>query len=216
MKLEVPFRPLKDRICNKLYVAFVDILGFAREVRDNFDNILDVYQQVLESLQIFDVLPSIGVHHGVSIRVYSDSFILTSEKLYPLTQIVRELHMLTLSHDCLIRGGIGFGKHIEASHGDNLYVISQALVQAIEVEKWVKRPCVALHERIQVPGNLWNSGSLLFFDGIRMVNPFNVFWERTAAARVSRLSEQYPEHRDKYEWFLLLYKNVKSNKTLIP
>jgi len=50
LNLDMPFRLLKDRIGDKRYVAFVDILGFAREVRDNFDSVLDVYQQVLEGL----------------------------------------------------------------------------------------------------------------------------------------------------------------------
>jgi len=218
----MPFRLLKDRIGDKRYVAFVDILGFAREVRDNFDSVLDVYQQVLEGLQIFEALPSIGMHHAVSLRIYSDSFILTAETLSPLVRIVKGLHMVTLAHDCLVRGGIGYGRHIEASNGANFYVISQALVQAVEVEKRVKRPCVALHESIQVPGDLWNSDQspfsrgLLFFDGLRMVNPFSVFWGRTAAARVSRLVELYPDHRAKYEWFFSLYEHVVSDKKLVP
>lgn len=218
----MPFRISKDRIGDKRYVAFVDILGFSREVQDNFDSILDVYQQLLEASQIFDALPLIGKQHNVSIHIYSDSFILASETLSPLVRIIKGLHMITLSHDCLVRGGIGFGRHIEASHGTNFCVVSQALVQAVEVEKRVKRPCVALHESIQIPGDWWNSDQspfsrgLLFFDGIRIVNPFSVFWGRTAAARVSRLSEKYPDHRDKYEWFLSLYENVVSDKMLVP
>jgi hypothetical protein len=223
LDLEVPFRISKDGIGDRRYVAFVDILGFARKVRDNFDSILEVYQQMVNTAsQTFDTLSSVGIQHDVSIRIYSDSFILVSEAISPLIRIVKGLHMITLAHDCLVRGGIGCGRHIEASNGNSLCVVSQALVQAVEVEKRVKRPCVALHESIQVPNDLWNedqnpfSLGLMFYDGIRLVNPFSVFWGRTAAARISRLAEAYPDHRDKYEWFLSLYENVVSGKMLVP
>jgi hypothetical protein len=148
LNLNLTFQPFKNKVFDKRYVAFVDILGFAKKVRDNFDSMLGVYEQVLEAIHIFDMLPSVGIHHGVSIHTYSDSFILTSETLSPLVEIIRSLHMLTLAHDCLVRGGIGFGNHIEEYYGNNFYVVSQALVQAVEVEKQVKRPCVALHESI--------------------------------------------------------------------
>lgn len=218
LDIEVPFRPFKDKAADERYVAFVDILGFGRKVRDDFGSMLEIYEKVLEATQIIDALRS----SGVSIRIYSDAFVLTSANLSTLTQIVTGLHMLTLAHDCLVRGGIGFGKHIEASHGDNWFILSQALVQAVEVEKRVKRPCVALHEDIEPPMDWWDRGQnsfsrrLLFFDGITLVNPFSILWGRTAANRVSRLSERYPEHREKYEWFLSLYDKVVSGEALIP
>jgi hypothetical protein len=221
--MQVPFRPLADSLYDNRFVAFVDILGFARKVQEDFDSVLDIYQQVLEASQIFDELPSgFGWDHGVSLRIYSDSFILTSPTLSPLVRIVKGLHIIALSHDCVIRGGIGFGKHVESSEGDNFYVVSQALVQAVEIEKHVKWPCVALHESIQIPTDLWNSGrgsyfrGLLYIDGIWIVNPFNIFWGRTAVARVSRLCEQYPGHREKYDWFLSLYDRFISGDTLPP
>jgi hypothetical protein len=130
--------------------------------------------------------------------------------------------MQTLFHDYLVRGGIGYGKHIEVSDKGNLYVVSQALVQAVEVEKIIKYPCVALHESVQVPADCWISEienlyrGLLYFDGIRLVNPFNMAWGESAAIRVNMMLDECPEHRPKYEWFLKLFNAVMSDKPLIP
>jgi hypothetical protein len=48
------------------------------------------------------------------------------------------------------------------------------------------------------------------------VNPFNVFWFRSAASRAQNLMAASPSHRDKYLWFLALHKAVGQGHELIP
>src|SRR3989337_3264109 len=136
--------------------------------------------------------------------------------------VIQGLHMLTLGHDCLVRGGIGFGKHIEVHQSNNFLVVSQALVQAVEVEKKIKHPCVALHNSIEVPQDWWNADipperrGLMYFEGIRLISPFNIGWGQSAMTRVAQLSVQYPEYNDKYDWFLRLYEAWYSGDPLVP
>ncbi len=186
-----PFRPFAGKEADDLYVAFVDILGFGRQVLQNFDDTLKIYEDVLNSAAILK-----DFRKDVNIRIYSDAFLLTSKKLGSLIGVVQGLYMQTLFHDCLVRGGIGFGKHIEIHNEQDSYTVSQALVQALEVEKRIKYPCVALHDSIKVPQEWWNpeihpvNRGLSFFEGIRLVTPFNIAWGQSAMTRVVQLAER--------------------------
>src|SRR6267154_3664762 len=96
------------------YVAFVDILGFGRRVEDDFHSTLETYRAVLGSTDLVREM-----RKEVAMQVVSDAFIVTSESLGSMVGVIQALHMQTLFHDYLIRGGIGFGKHIESSRGNN-------------------------------------------------------------------------------------------------
>jgi hypothetical protein len=199
------------------YVAFVDILGFSSQVRDDFSTVLKIYEDVLNSAQVLH-----KIRDNVTLRIFSDAFLLTSAQLGPLIGVVQGLNMQTMFNDCMVRGGIGFGDHIEVSDDGNLYVVSKALVQAVDVEKSVSRPCVALHDSIPVPLYYWNpymnplERGVLYFDGLRIVNPFNMYWCQSASVRVAQLMERFPTHRAKHEWFLRLYEAVTSGDPLVP
>ncbi|MBI5603502.1 MAG: hypothetical protein HY879_09100 [Deltaproteobacteria bacterium] len=216
-KLDEPFKPFKGEKLSNQYVAFVDILGFGREVNENFCNLLENYEKMLDFIRI----PQ-SISLNVTVKVFSDSFIISSRNIHQLSEVVKGLHMMTLANDFLIRGGIGFGSHIEVQKETDLYVVSQALNRAVEVEKEIKMPCVALHESVEIPDEWWNPDvspfmrKILYFDGIRLISPFNVFWGTTARLRVASMSKKYPEHRDKYDWFLKLYEAVISGDPLIP
>ncbi len=210
------YRPFKDVNIENRFVAFVDILGFGQGIRNDFESVLDAYEYVLDSIYTVNDL-----HPDVSLRIYSDALLLTSTSLGRLIREVQSIQMHTLFNDCLVRGGIGYGKHIEVTDKSNLYVVSQALVQAVEIEKTIKYPCVALHESIEVPMRWWQPDirnifrGLLYFDGLRIVNPFNMMWGTSAATRVNMMLAHCPEHKQKYEWFLRLFDAVMDDKPLI-
>jgi hypothetical protein len=49
-----------------------------------------------------------------------------------------------------------------------------------------------------------------------IVNPFNIFWLRSAGDRASELMAASPSHRDKYLWFLALHEAVDNGQELVP
>ena len=212
-----PSQPLRDIPPNQRYVAFVDILGFGSRVLDEFDSVLDVYQDLI------DLHPTQLVRtEGVSTRILSDAFVVISEAFEPLVPIIRGLHMITLSKGYLIRGGIGFGRHIEATNDGNYAIVSQALVHAVGVEKRIKHPCVAIHESVPIPPGYLDprftpfDRGVLCFDGISMICPLSLFWGRSAIEQVLTLKAKYPEHAEKYDWFLRLCGTMRSGDPLIP
>lgn len=109
------------------------------------------------------------------------------------------------------RGGIGFGRHVEATSDGHFIVLSRALVRAVTVEKRVRHPCVALHDTVQIHDDYLGrrfspiQRGVLRFDGIRMICPFNALWGHSAMTRVAMLYEQQPEYAENYDWFLRLH-----------
>ena len=214
------YRPFRSAIAEEHYVAFVDILGFGKQVKDNYYHILNVYDEIINRIRRDE-----DWREDTLLRIFSDSLILSSKNIGKVISAVNLIHMLTLFDNCLIRGGIGYGNHIEVSDIGNLYVVSQALVQAVEVEKSIKYPCVALHESIEVPLAWWLPDmpgisnflrKIIYFEGINLINPFNIAWGTSASGRVRVLATQYPEHNEKYNWFVRLYDAVKKDEPLIP
>jgi hypothetical protein len=126
-----------------------------------------------------------------------------------------------LMEDFLVRGGIAYGPHVEVERGGTMLTVSAALTRAVQLEKIVKRPCVVIDDGIELPEALWfeqriPSTAVLYFDGLRLVSPFGVAWFRTAGWRARRLLKMYPEHADKYKWFLSLYDAVNRRELLRP
>jgi hypothetical protein len=122
--------------------------------------------------------------------------------------------------NALIRGGIGFGKHVEVHEAGNAYVVSEALTRAVEVEKHIGYPCVGLHESVDVPSDWWQLPNLarpiVHFEGLTFVNPFGAFWYRSAAGRVQVLKARYPDQHVKHDWFLRLYESFENDVALVP
>ena len=209
---------LRDRPVPDKYVAFVDLLGFSERVLSKFDATLQVYESVLGGAgMVSSTLPD------VKISIYSDSFILVSDKLPDIVWATQGILMQTLFHDCLARGGIAYGKHLEVVEGQNLFVVSEALVKAAMVEREVKHPCVALHHELQLSDEWWAARyarnldrSVLYFGGLRLVNPCNMGWGQSAGTRVRQMLEATPRYRDKYEWFLELHDAIFSPVPMVP
>ena len=80
----------------------------------------------------------------LTFRIVSDSIFVVSEHLQPVLQASNLLQHGALANDCLLRGGIAFGKHVELADQGNLYVLSKPLVAAARIEESVTYPCISL------------------------------------------------------------------------
>jgi hypothetical protein len=211
------FDPFENKVLEYKYVAFIDILGFGASVQRGFESALSTYRGIIKKWSSF-----YNFSPEVLLRILSDSVILTSSKLGPIVSCINILCMVTLADDLLIRGGIAFGKHIENFDSGNFYILSEALTEAVYIEKQVNYPCVAFSKSIEIPRPIWElkcsniMRPVLHFEGINLVNPFNEMWGQSASQRVLQLLEKYPTYHKKYEWFLSLYKAVFTAKPLIP
>jgi hypothetical protein len=208
---------LRGQRPEETYVAFIDILGFSRKVKEEYNNIIEAYENILTDAQLLPVMVP-----GIQLRIFSDSLMVTAKDLLSIITSVNALHQVTLFHDCLIRGGIAYGKHVEVAESGNLYLVSQSLIKAIEIEKSINNPCVVLHPDIIIPREWWPPvpnpflRKLMYYEGNIIVSPFNLMWGLSAMTRVSMMLERYPDHHDKYNWFLKLYKAVWSAIPLVP
>ena len=211
------YKLFKGIIPEQKYVAFVDILGFSKSVENNYDKMITIYQKILERLKdTTDYIPE------VSVKIFSDSLLLVSTKLGNIVTMVNLLHFATLSENWMIRGGIGFGNHIELDDSGDYYVLSHGLIEAVSIEKEIRNPCVAVSSRINVPAHWWNPlesnyvRGLLYYNDRIIVNPFGIMWGHSAMTRASLLLDEYPEYAEKYSWFINLYNAVNSDNPLIP
>jgi hypothetical protein len=97
-------------------------------------------------------------------------------------------------------------------------------VRAVRLEYNVKIPGVALSPEVEIPLGLWvlrfrdgpYMAPLLHFEGLNLVNPFNSIWFRSAKNRVQQLKIRFPQHADKYDWFLKLADQVEADEPLTP
>ena len=204
------------------YVALLDLLGFSAHVLEDFSETVDVYQRILGDARTRAVLSP-----GIKLVIYSDSIMVTSDHLAEVIKVVNMLHFHTLANDYLVRGGIGYGRHLEVQEGPNLYVVSEALVKASVAEKATKMPCVVIHEEIQIPNQWWLFPGnpfvrpILHTTGLNIVSPFNIAWGTSAAQRVRNFQAKYskqdfPSHHEKFEWFLALYNSLYENEPFTP
>jgi hypothetical protein len=204
-------------IIDGMYVAYCDILGFSELTTSHFDETMKLYREFGDLITGFD-------QENVELTIYSDAVLLTSTSLVRISQAVQNLWFFALQHNMMIRGAITQGKYWELRRGKNLLVMSDALVRAVRLEKLVSVPAVVVADDILVPDDFWanrfRSGSvatpLLHFRDRTIVNPFNIFWFRSARGRAAMLMEQFPKYRDKYQWFLALHAAIEADADLIP
>ena len=215
--LREPYRPFAGLEPQECYVAFLDILGFSDAVRTRFEEILQIYEHLLDKLRILR-----AVEIGVRIDVVSDAVVLTSGSLDALLSMCKYAQAITLLENCLVRGGVGFGKHVDVQDGDSRYIVSQALVHAVAIEKKIRWPCVAIDERIPLSLKYWFPRdepirrSVVHYEGLNLVCPLNLFWGSTALDRVQHMKERHPQHRDKFDWFLAFAEQILTGAELVP
>lgn len=200
------------------YVAFCDILGFSAEVLSNFEKTLKVYKDYKQKIGEFPFT------ENVSISIYSDSILIVGDELYSVLQSAQLLLWVTLSNGWLIRGGVAKGNYWKESDENNLYIVSEALVKAVDIEKKIKYPAIGVSDEIELGLEYWVpyfqygvfSSAILFHNGITIVNPFTNYWFNSAEGHVLSMLERNPKHKEKYSWFLSLVSTVRNNECLVP
>jgi hypothetical protein len=200
-----------------MYVAYCDILGFSELTTSHFDATLKLYSELGDVITGF-------AQEDVEVTIYSDAVLLTSLSLTRISQAVQNLWFFALQHNMMIRGAITQGKYWELRRGKCLLVMSDALVRAVRLERLVGVPAVVLADDIEVSGDLWAArfrlgavaAPLLHFRDRTIVNPFNLFWFRSARGRATLLMEEHPKYRDKYLWFLALHAAIEADAELVP
>jgi hypothetical protein len=194
------------------YCGFIDILGFGDATQNDLPVVLSLYEELLDKAEWLQ-----ASRPPVRVSVYSDSFVLVSPELAPLIACARTLQFMLLFENCLFRGAIAYGAHVEGEKAGTRFIISAGISKAVAYEKKLKWPCVALHPDLEIPDEAWgdNGRYLLYFDGLRIVSPFNIAWYRTAGTRVMRMTKEHPEHMAKYDWFMRLHE-AHAKQRLIP
>jgi len=201
----------RDQVSDR-YCAFIDILGFGAATERDLPSVLRMHEELLDNVDYV-----LAAKPPVQVSVYSDSFILISPELASLIVSVRTLLFILMMNNCLTRGGIAYGEHAEGEKVGTKFIISAAISRAVKLEKEVKWPCVALHPDLQIPDEAWaQSGrTLLYFDVLRIVNPFSIGLYKSAGGRVRNMKKEHPEHSEKYDWFLQLFE-AHAKERLIP
>jgi hypothetical protein len=198
------------------YVAFLDILGWAALVTSDFDFACETYKAVLDMGK-----PDFA---GLeSLRVVSDSIVVVGTEVWPVLKAANAMHFIALANDCLVRGGVALGRHVEFGQHPQSHIVSEALIKAVRHERTIEHPCVVI-DPLAVPAvepsELRKVDTflrpMLFYEGRWIVNPFNIMWGVSAATRVTQLREAYPTYADKYDWFLRLYQAVAGREPLVP
>jgi hypothetical protein len=201
-----------------LYCGFVDVLGFGNVTLKDHQSAVEVYERFIEKFEIVASGFKLG---DIKLNLYSDAFILLSEHIGHVIQAAHLLSWMMLMENFLVRGGIAYGPHVEVERGGTALMVSSALTRAVQLEKTVKKPCIVLADDIELPEEIWflkrpPAPIVHYFDGLRIVSPFGLVWFRSAGLRARLLLEKYPEHADKYQWFLRLYNAVNSRELLMP
>lgn len=132
--------------------------------------------------------------------------------------------VFALVQNLMILGAVTQGRYWEQRSGRHLFVVSDALVRAVKLERSVGVRAVVIADDVEIPDKYgllrfasgpFGTPSLHFRDRY-IVNPFNMMWGQSAASRARQLMRESPTHRDKYLWFLALHKAVVDNLELIP
>ncbi len=207
---------LPRQVC---YVAFIDLLGFGDKVDQDIDGALYTYDNIFSRIQE----ESPKILQSTNITVASDSVLLTGTTLLDIVRACFYVQHSALFNNVLVRGGITHGVHVEARNGQNLYVVSPALVQAVRIEQRIGHPLVVLDPTIEVPLSFYPHPGmnpldrwLVFYDGCWVVSPFYRYFFQSVMTRISYMMEEYPEHKAKYEWLLGLYRAVAAGECLVP
>jgi hypothetical protein len=200
------------------YVAFCDILGFSNRILNDFERTLEAYQRFANLASELPVAE-------VQLSIYSDAVLETATSLHAILSATQNLWFFALANDLMIRGAIVRGRYWEQRRGNHLLVASDALVRAVKLERSIGIPAVVIADDVEIPDSLWVrrfannppvTTPILHFRDRNIVNPFNLFWFKSAAVRGTGLMNENPEHKDKYLWFLALHEAVANNRELVP
>lgn len=210
-----------DTFCqtSQKYVAFCDILGFSQKIMKDFDVALKMYENFC------NYIAENGVTKDVDITIYSDAILVTSDTLESVATAVQILWFLALRNNFMLRGGISHGRYWEKRSGNHFFVVSDALIRAVNLEKSVGVPAIVIADDIKISDEKWlyrfqhkipTHMPILHFRDRNIINPFSPYWCRSAGNRARMLLEQNQTHKDKYLWFISLHEAVWSAHPLVP
>lgn len=195
----------------------MDVLGFSARVDRDFTGTVRLYDKLISKWRWhYHLSPE------VSLQIYSDALLVSCLRLADLLPALSALHQLTLTAHCLVRGGVGYGHHVEVIEGNNVFVVSEALTEAVAMEKKIKHPCIALSPRIKVPEALWSGWDrnidrpIVFFQRNILVNPLGPFWFPRALRLARQLSKANTCHASKYAWLLHFLQAIIDDVPLVP
>lgn len=182
--------------CNKQFCVFIDILGFKNKM-NNFEDALKYYKQFFAMYEAFDkshdsMLSSVSdvlqsdspeiEKSKVSVGniVFSDSILLYSADWKALLFRVSNVMSWLLSLGFFFRGGVGYGKHYSDIQLGQVHIVSEGLVQAVEIEsKKSNYPRIvisqqALDEILVQMSSLYDLNNMLIQseDNMWFINPF--------------------------------------------
>lgn len=217
---------MKENITNK-YCAFIDLLGFKNRMINNFEETVKYYTNFYSSKNDIQAMNRLReeIHKFVQNKksindtktsMFSDSIIISSSNLKDILYEIAQLTAWLLSLDFLFRGGIGYGKFYEVDSCKDILLVSEGLVQAVEIEsKHAKYPRIMLHESVikELQFILENSENSIF-DFARyiiqdesnswFINPF--FLNPNISDIIESNKKNIKKYKecdfcDKYQWF---------------
>jgi len=159
-----------------LYVAFVDILGFASFV----DQIHEDEGGRVNTIGLMETLP-VELEEGESWQLdrttfFSDSIVMSSGSVSKLFVHARALSALFLARGFAVRGGIATG----GLYHSNRVVLGKAMTEAYRLESGVARfPRIVLSEGLVLPDSSSEEHLLRDSDGLRYLKPFPSLGSRT-------------------------------------
>lgn len=201
---------------NKQFCAFIDILGFKNKIK-KFEEGVEYYKQFFDAYECFT-----EIHNGISNSVsdvlkergplvnnligpvgrmiFSDSIVLYSSDWKALLFHIADVMSFLLSSGFLFRGGVGYGKHYSDIQPGQMYIVSEGLVQAVEIESKISNyPRIvisqpALKEIVMQMDSLYDLNNIFIQgeDDYWFVNPFFL------NPYISSIYEQIMEDIDKY------------------
>lgn len=134
---------------SKQFCIFIDILGFKNRMK-NFEDALIYYKRFFAVFDAFDKMHSSIVKEVsntlkqnfsqdnsssyIGNITFSDSIVFYSTDWKALLFRVANVMSFLLSSGFLFRGGVGYGKHYSDIQPGHTYIVSEGLVQAVEIE----------------------------------------------------------------------------------
>ncbi|MHB9925924.1 hypothetical protein [Clostridium botulinum] len=99
--------------------------------------------------EVYKALQNEKPNNDTKISMFSDSIIISSSNLKDILDEIAQLTAWLLSLGFLFRGGIGYGKFCEMSGSKDILLVSEGLVQAVEIEsKQAIYPRIMLHASV--------------------------------------------------------------------
>lgn len=89
----------------------------------------------------------------VQLTMYSDAILITGNLLPRILLAVQTLWFFAMAHDLMTCGAITHGRYWAERRNNHLFVVSDALVRAVKLERNVGVPAVVIADDVEFPGS---------------------------------------------------------------